>query len=1245
MRQRQFFLLVLFLLCGAGYGFAQSATTSLRGTVTDATGAAIPGANIKLSNPSVGFSTESTSGGHGEYSFQQLSPGDYTVIFVAPGFAQYTIKTTLQVAQPATANAKLSIASAGVTVEVQADNNSLNTTDASIGNVVNNEEIMQLPSEGRNPATLLALQPGVLYLGSGDVTDSRSGSVSGARPDQTNITLDGLDNNDQIFPSAFTGALRISLDATEEFRVTTSNANADTGRSSGGQVNLVTRAGTNKTHGAIYDYNRSSIGSANDFFAKAGQLQSGLPNRPGKLNYNVYGARLGGAILKDKMFLFASYEGDRESQSGSVTRTVPTASLRAGNLTYKDATGGVTTLTPAQIAAMDPNCTGLGTCPLGAGVNPAALAVFKLYPLPNGVLTGDGLNTASYTFSSPQPTLLNLYTSRFDFNPSDKHRFYVRGSFQNDTTAGLLYLPGQPPGSVFSNDSRGISGNYTWSISPNKVNNLRYGFVRQSYANTGSGKGSYVGFRGLDLPESASRSSSTVVPLHNFVDDFTYSKGRHTLQVGGNLRHYTFQNRSDANSYSFVSANVSWLASAGIAGRSQPGAPLSFDPAAFGNPGVDRRFRKSYDYAISTLAGLTDEQTTNYNYLLSADGKSAAPLGIGAPVARSFRSNEFEYYLQDTYKPVSNLTVTLGVRHTIQQTPWETNGQQVQPTINLNNWFNTRGAQAAKGITVQPDISFSPQGQFRGGKPFYPMNWGNVAPRFAIAFSPTPEEGTWANKLFGGAGRSSIRGGFGIYYDHFGQGLVANYSRRGSFSLSSQLTNPSAILTPDTTPRFAGLHTLPNLVPGTATPLTYPQTPSTDINTTGFAITNGLDDRIQAPYSEVFNLSFQRELKGGFSFEAAYVGRLGRHLLQSRDLAQPLDLVDPKSGTDYYSAAAALAKAYDAGASSVPAIPYWENMFPQAKSGGTSATQNIYDNEYSQTRGNETQALVDLDLYCSLGCPSTGRYWDSQYSSLYVTSSIGSSSYNAGQFILRHAMKHNVQFDVSYTYSKSLDMGSDSESNAINTSNQYGFILDAFNPGKNFAISDFDTTHLVTANWVLRLPAGHGQKFGANSGHLLNAVLSGWDLAGIARASSGLPFTIYDGNGWGTNWEFESAMIQVAPIKMRRHLDAANSYAPTAFDDPNVASDALREPYPGEVGQRNKFRGDGNFTVDSGLHKAIHIGDRLGVNLAWEVFNVTNTTRFDAHSAGNSYGSANLGVYGSSYGQPRRMQLSGRIEF
>ncbi|RSL14819.1 outer membrane receptor protein involved in Fe transport [Edaphobacter aggregans] len=1245
--------LVLVVLCLSYAGFGQNASTSLRGLVTDPAGAAIPGASVVIVNAANGVRVDAVTNSQGEYSLQQIAPGTYTITATAPGFGKFTTTAQLLVAQPATVNMKLQVSADVVSVDVSAATETINTTDATIGNAINNETIMQLPSEGRNPQTLLALQPGVLFIGSNtQSTESRNGVVSGARSDQTNITLDGVDNNNQVNPAAFSGVLRNSLDATEQFRVTTSSSNADTGRSSGGQVNLVTKSGTNQIHGSTYWYNRSNLGVANDWFNKAAQINSGLPNTPGHLIRNTYGISLGGPLKKDKIFLFGNYEGNRQNEAAPTVRTVPTDSLRAGNLMYTADDGSNVTLTPSQFASMDPNCFANGTCPWGPGVNPNSIALFQLYPHSNGFTEGDGLNTGSYSFAASVPEIQNVYIARLDYNINEKHRIYVRASMQNDADSFAPYYPGQPASQKDTDNSKGISANYTWTPTANIVNNLRYGFIRQSIASTGAGNGQYVTFRSLDTPEARTRSSATIVPTHNILDDYTWTRGRHTVQVGVNYRRFTYQNTTNANSYSGASANYAWMLESGFAGIGG-----SFDPAAFGFPNVSDGFGTNYNLAVSMLAGLTNEETANFNYKLSADGTTGTLLGVGVPVDRSFRSNEFEYYVQDAFRPLPNLTLTAGLRHTILQTPYETNGQQVQPTIDMHQWFLTRGQQAAVGNSVQPDISFAPSGQARGAKPFYPMNWHNIAPRLAIAFAPAPEGGTWLNKLLGGAGRSSIRVGYGMYYDHYGQGLVTNYSKSGSFSLSSSITNPASVQTADTTPRFTGLHNLPNLVPSAPSSIGYPQTPSNDPSGTGFAITYGLDDHLQTPYSHVFNLSFQRELPGGFTLEANYVGRLGRHLLQSIDLAQPLDLVDPKSGMDYYTAGTMMSQFVDQGRTDVPTIPYWENLFPGAAgpSGGgpvgSSATQNIYDNEWVFARGNETAALYDLDIACTMGCPNgPGRFWPLQYSSLYVTSSNGTSSYHAGQFVLRHPMAHNVQIDLSYTYSKSLDLGSDSESNPTNVflpsgaAANFGMILDAWNPRKNYAVSDFDTAHLLTADWVWLMPFGRGQHYGGNVSHLVDALIGNWNLAGIARVSSGLPFGISDGLGWSTNWEWQSNMVQTGPIKMRKHQDANGS--PQAFDDPIAAAANMRSPYPGEAGQRNQFRGDGYFDVDLGLHKGFHFGDRYLLNLAGEVFNLTNSTRFDVHSldTGSTDG-PQMGVYSATLTQYRRMQVSARFQF
>jgi len=317
---------------------AQS-TTSLHGVISDAKGAVLPGATVKIYDAQTGFTRTVTSGGDGVYQFLQIPPATYAVTVTAGGFAVMRRENvTLLVNSPATLNFTMQVEGATIKVEVTSEAPQVNTQDASIGNAFTERQLIRLPSEGRDPVSILSLQPGVTFIGSDkqidQSNDSRGGSVSGARSDQTNITLDGLDDNEQLLGNAFQGALRATLDSIQEFRVTTSNGNADEGRSSGGQVSLVTKSGTNAFHGSAYEYNRSSIGEANDWFNKAAEISSGLPNKPGHLIRNTFGATVGGPLQKDRMFFFCAYEGQRKRETTQVTQTIPSTELRSGTMQY-----------------------------------------------------------------------------------------------------------------------------------------------------------------------------------------------------------------------------------------------------------------------------------------------------------------------------------------------------------------------------------------------------------------------------------------------------------------------------------------------------------------------------------------------------------------------------------------------------------------------------------------------------------------------------------------------------------------------------------------------------------------------------------------------------------------------------------------------------------------------------------------------------------------------------------------------
>ncbi|HEX5235080.1 MAG TPA: carboxypeptidase-like regulatory domain-containing protein [Silvibacterium sp.] len=1251
---------VLALLLGlAVIGFAQSATTSLRGVISDPSGAVVPGASITLTAAATGQKFTATSGTSGEYSFIQIPPARYTIAVRATGFGDQAKSAELLVNQPATVDFSLTVQSSQQVVNVSAEAQTLNTTDASMGNAVNNAMIQSLPSETRNVPDLLALQPGVFFLpppNNPALADSRSGAVNGGRSDQGNITLDGVDDNDQANGFAFTGVLRETQDSIEEFRVTTGNANADAGRSSGAQVSLVTKSGTNHFHGAAYEYFRPSFTVANDWFNKQAQLNSGLPNVPGKLIRNIFGVAVGGPVVKDKLFFFANYEGSRQAENAQVTQTVATKSYQQGILTYQgdNASGGVEnqSISVAQLTSLDSGCQVCNSAayPFGPGPDPNALAYFNSMPAANGTTQGDGLNTGSFSFSSPNPKRLNTTIVRLDYTPTDRHRIFGRGNFQKDVTQGTEQFPGQPPQDVLEDNTKGMTFGDTWTISPSMVNDIRYGYIRQGFSDRGVGAGDFVDFRFVSTATAETRSTIASVPVNNIVDNFNWTKGKHNIEIGGNWRLIHQNHTSDLASFNGGSSNPFWL------GGNPP------DPSTLGLDPVDSGFANSFVIAYANLVGTVPSVTDVFNYQLTSP-TSGTLLADGAPIVRHFEDNEFEYYVQDSWRPTTNLTLTFGLRHTILQTPWETHGQEVAPTIDTHTWYQQREASALQGQIFEPDLTFSPNGPFYHRPSYWPKSKDNFAPRLAIAYSPDA--------------KTSIRAGAGIYYDHYGEGLVNTFDLNGSFGMSSSVTNPAGQMGFETSPRFIARNALPFNNGAAATTQAFPFTAPVD----NFAITWGLDNHLKTPYSEAFDFSVQREIPSGFSIEADYVGRLGRHLLQQLDLAEPVDYVDPQGGGDYFSAGAQLSRVVDQNggnaSANVSPIPYFEDVFPYMANfdfPGESATQAIYTDEWAPFRANlgATTALADIDFFCSSGtitdssgspvsypCPAgqQSRFWQDQFSSLYALSSIGMSYYHALQITLRHPSSHGLQTDISYTYSRSIDEGSDTErtseftgagSTNPNLAAAQSEIINTWKPFLNRAVSDFDTTHLLTADWVYQLPFGRGRHYLSSSNRLIDSLIGGWENSGIARASSGLPFSLFE-PGFTTDWQIGGFGVVTQKIKMRRHFDQNGN--PQFFDNPDAINSGIntggpaRLPYAGEAGQRNNFRGDGYFDIDSGLSKSWSLAEYGALKFTWEVYNVTNSVRFDPQSIASTLSAGDLGIASTLLTVPRRMQFSLRYDF
>jgi hypothetical protein len=1269
--------MLICILSSASLAFSQNATTSLRGVVKDPSGALVPGATVTITDTSAGLSQSTTANGSGVYAFPNILPARYTVKVSASGFGDQTKTAELLVNQPATIDFTLSVQSSTVTVDVSASAQTLNTTDASLGNSADNAEIQALPSETRNVPDLLSLQPGVFYMPSPGygMGDSRSGAVNGGRSDQGNVTIDGVDDNDQVGGLAFTGVLRQTQDSIEEFRVTTGDANADAGRSSGAQISMVTKSGTNKFHGAAYEYNRPTITVANDWFNKQAEASSNLPNIPGKLIRNIFGADFGGPIKKDKLFFFGNYEGQRLAENQQVTTTSPTASYQAGNIIYAyDPAGDTATVNASQITQMDGGCQVCNSSayPAPPGPNPNSLTYFNQMPAANGTVNGDGLNEGSFSFSSPAPIRLNTSIGRIDYIPSDKHRIFVRANLQDDATAFAEHFPGQPPSRTLVDDSKGLTAGDTWTINTRMINDIRYGYIRQAFSNSGIGTGDYVDFRFLNSPTAESRSSSTSVPVNNIVDNLSWTKGNHTFQFGANWRLIHQNHISTEGSFNSATSNPYWL-------NGHPPDPCLLDGSCGAGNKVDPSFENSYEIAYANLVGTIPQITDVFNYKLTSATAGTA-LADGAALNRHFKANEFEWYVEDAWRVQPNLTLTFGLRHTLLQTPYETSGQQVVPTIDTHTWYLQRESAAQSGQIYEPDISFTPSGNFYGKPGYFPMSKDNFAPRFAVAYSPD--------------NKTSIRAGAGIYYDHFGEALVNTFDQNGSFGMSSSISNPAGVYQIEGScasgcnhpgaPRFVDSRTFPNISTGASAastitfPYLYPQN--------NFSIQWGLDSKIKTPYSEAMDLSIQRELPHGWAVEGAYVGRLGRHLLQELDLAEPVDYVDPGGGGDYYANGTTLSRDVDQNGGvggltydnngnptgslvAVAPIKYFEDVFPFMAGinyPGQSATQAIYDNEWAPYRAQygATTALSDIDFYCAYGCPANwqSHFWQDQFSSLYALSSIGMSYYNAAQFTLRHPTSHGLTVDFSYTWSHSIDMGSDTErsnefgSFSTNTGS-FSDITNTWKPYLSRGSSDFDTRHLITTDWVYQLPFGTGKMVGGSANHLLDAFIGGWQWSGIERWTSGLPFSLFE-PGWSTDWQIESYGVQTGPVKTSKHYDSAGNpqfFAGSGDDGANTINAGIacggcnggniRLPYPGEAGQRNNFRGDGLFNIDSGINKSWGLGEWGTLKFAWETYNVTNTVRFDPASIGSGLTGGNLGVASSLLSVPRRMQFSLRYDF
>ena len=741
-------ILFTFLLCAffSGKINAQSGTTSVSGTVFDQQQKVISGAAVTLSNTEKGFVRTATTNDNGAFTFSGVQPGIYRLEVEMNGFKKFANnEIRASVDSPTDVSAVLEVGNVSEIVNVRSNTAEalLNTQDASVGNTFVSSQVTQLPTEARNVINLLTLQPGV----------TRFGYVVGGRSDQANITLDGVAVNEAVTNDIFSPILRLNAEAIEEFRVTTTNANASQGRSSGAQISLVTKGGTNNLRGAIFLTGRRTGWTANDFFNN----RNGV-TRP-KLDRNVFGGAIGGPILKNRVFFFYSYEGERATQGKTVVRVVPLPTLGQGIVRFRNTNGQIASLNCSQITSVFPNTT---------GCNPFALAVFAdaavRYPA-NSFDTGDStadalLNTAGFRFNADNKIKNNSHVLKLDFNLSAKQQGFFRFNYINDAETSAPQFPDTPAPSVWKHPVGFVVG-HSWTISKNIFNNFRYGLTRSAFTSFGDSSDNGISFSGVYSPRLFQRTFSPVDPVHNFTDDVSLVWRTHTFQIGTNVRLVRSRLHSFNRSFDMATADSALYTGGGNAITNALNDYLQRN--AFGYQIADVQ---SVQNAVTAVVGRYSGYAARFTF--QRDG-SLQP--AGTPQKREFKTEEYDFYVQDIWKFSRNLTITAGLRYGLSRPVYEAGGYEVKPNISLSEYFERRAAGAAVGTPYNQPIVLDLSGTVNGKSPLYRWDKNNFQPRFAAAWSPNFGKDGKDGKsslgwLFGKNNESVFRGGFAVTNDY-----------------------------------------------------------------------------------------------------------------------------------------------------------------------------------------------------------------------------------------------------------------------------------------------------------------------------------------------------------------------------------------------------------------------------------------------------------------------------------------------
>jgi hypothetical protein len=1202
---------------------------------------------VTLTNEATGVSFTTETSDSGTYAFDLVQVGNYSITIEKQGFKKFISKATpVNVNQPATVNATLETGVVSETVTVQAGVEQVQTsTSGNIGSTIEQHTLEALPivgTRGRNPLDLLNFQPGVVFGGN----TGGSVNVNGSRDRAFNFTLDGIDINESTAGGSNFTPLRPNPDSVQEFQVVTSNFTAELGRSSGAQVTLVTKSGSNDFHGNLFEYYRTPRLDAKSYPVTI----AGVPKD--QFVQHIFGGSLGGPLynpgfgegtkggwMRDKAFFFVNLQLLRAYDTALVTRTVYTQTARQGLFRYvvgrANAPAGTATaaVNPSGGAVL-PACNGapptnspcissynIATTPTGVGIDPTLAGLINDMPLPNNFTVGDGLNTAGFNFASPQHEKQYDFVSKFDFNLRDNSLIYVRyaqgsqSSFGDSANGGRPIFPGTPNFVDTGRTPKNLAVNWRWSPTSNLTNEAIFGLSKFFFTFATPFPDPNLPFSFLNVATENTNFSYNArgVRTLQFIDNATLIRDSHTLKGGINFR---FNKHRDDRS------NVAGSAIEPVVGFSGTAGFGAFNLPASGNTGINTNDLTRLQNTIVDELGKIGSVSRAF-VLDPSNPSTFAP--AGTRWLNEAHYTELDFYFQDNWRLRSNLVLDLGVRWEAKLTP-RVDGRPIL----IPNQQVKLGAPPSNTLKwVEGDL--------------FDSDFSKILPSVGFAWDPFE------------SGKTSIRGNYRIASDR-----IATFLFGSSIFQSTPGNNTAA-----TNSNFGASGGLFRDIGPVIASLTPSSTPDALRQPVSFstASTSVMDPDLQFPQVHEWSLSVQREF-GNNVVEVNYIGKHAVHLLGGYNVNQ-VNIFASVPGLSEANFLDAFNKIRASSSYNSPLI----NLLMSgnaSNNGGTARFRTLNTTNITQgsvaaaalivsqktcvaadvTAGICTNAQLNRRLLDLNGFPFLLQPFPQFTGGLNVFDSSDYSNYGGLQFIFKRRIQKGLGFQFGYTLSKSKDNRSwDPSLSTVSTGSVQSASSTPFDlrdRNLNYTWSDFDRRHVFQGTYTYELPFGKGRRFLSGMPSVVNYVVGGWETAGTVLWASGRPFTVYSGINSVSNVVQSTADCNGCTRDSGSLvLESGRNF----WFDASTRSQ-FSAPAPGSIGNtgRNFFLAPTYFQWDASLSKQFRITEKVSFNFRVDARNVLNNPAFDNPTAvitSSIFGRINDSVTNNA----RRIQLSGKLSF